>query len=67
MVRDPHVPPHWLMYLSVSDCDAFAAKAKELGATLYLPTTTLEDVGRMAVVVDPQGASFGLFQTARKS
>lgn len=67
MVRNPHVPPHWQMYLSVSDCDAFAAKAKELGATLYLPTMTVEDVGRMAVVADPQGASFALLQTARKS
>jgi uncharacterized protein len=64
---DPHVPPHWQIYFLVSDCDAFATKAKELGARFYLPPTTMEDVGRIAVVADPQGAPFALFQTARKS
>jgi uncharacterized protein len=58
----PGAPPHWLAYFLVSDCDTSAAKAKELGGNLYLPPITVEDVGRMAVLADPQGAVFALFQ-----
>lgn len=60
--RNPNAPPHWLAYFLVSDCDGSAAKAKELGAILYLPPMTMENVGRIAVVADPQGAVFALFQ-----
>ena len=64
--RNPNAPAHWLAYFTVSDCDAAAAKAKQLGATLHLAPMTMEDVGRMAVVADPQGAAFAIFQAARK-
>jgi uncharacterized protein len=60
--RNPNAPPHWLAYFLVSDCDASAAKAKELGANLYVPPMDIEKVGRMAVVADPQGAIFAIFQ-----
>jgi predicted enzyme related to lactoylglutathione lyase len=62
--RNLNIPPHWLAYFLVSDCDASAAKAKQLGATFHLPPMTMEDVGRFAVVADPQGASFAIFQAA---
>ena len=58
----PGAPPRWLAYFLVSDCDGSAAKARELGAQLYLPPLTVEGVGRMSVVADPQGAVFALFQ-----
>jgi len=64
--RDPNIPPHWLAYFTVSDCDASGAKAKELGAKFLMPPTTFEDVGRIAVVADPQGAAFAIFQAARR-
>ncbi len=60
--RDPNVPPHWLLYFLVSNCDATAAKAKELGAKTYLAPMTMEKVGRMAILADPQGAVFPIFQ-----
>jgi uncharacterized protein len=60
--RNPNAPPHWLAYFLVSDCDASAAKAGEMGALLYLPPTTFENVGRMSVIADPQGAVFAIFQ-----
>jgi len=61
-MRNPQVPPHWMLYFLVSDCDASAAKAQALGATLLMPSQSIEHVGRMAVVTDPQGALFALFQ-----
>jgi uncharacterized protein len=62
--RDPNTPPHWVAYFLVSDCDATAAKAKELGARLYVPPTSFEE-GRFAVLADPQGAVFAIFQALR--
>jgi predicted enzyme related to lactoylglutathione lyase len=60
--RNPNAPPHWMMYFYVTDCDASAAKAKELGARIYQGPMTIEKVGRMAIVADPQGAVFALFK-----
>jgi predicted enzyme related to lactoylglutathione lyase len=63
--RDPKVPPHWEIYLQVSDCDATANKAKQMGAKLYLPPKDFENVGRISVIADPQGAVFAIFKSAR--
>src|SRR5258708_1420942 len=62
--RQPGVPAHWLAYFTVSDCDATAAEAKKLGAKLYLPPTDFEDIGRISIIADPQGATFALFRAA---
>lgn len=58
------VPPYWQIYLQVANCKASEAKAKELGARIYMPTMKVEDVGWMSVVADPQGAGFAMFQAA---
>ena len=57
-------PSHWLAYFSVEDCNASAAKAKSLGAATYVPPTDIPDTGRFAVMADPQGAVFAIFQQA---
>lgn len=63
--RQPGVPPHWMAYFQVDDVDATANKAKEMGANLFMPPTTMEGVGRMSVMADPQGAVFSIFKSAR--
>ena len=60
--RNPNAPPHWLLYFYVTDADAATAKAKELGAQVYMGPMTMENVGRWSVVADPQGAVLALFQ-----
>ncbi|MBV9762676.1 MAG: VOC family protein [Acidobacteriaceae bacterium] len=65
-MRNPQAPPHWMLYFLVSDCDASAARALQLGATFLLPPLTVEHVGRMAIVKDPQGAVFALFQPEKR-
>ena len=60
--REPSTPPHWLAYFVVSDCDGSTKKAQELGASIFLSPTNIEKAGRMALVADPQGAAFALFQ-----
>jgi len=64
--RSPNTPAHWLPYFHAENCDATAAKAKQLGAKFYVEPMTMEDVGRWAVVADPQGATFAIFQSMRK-
>jgi uncharacterized protein len=61
-VSQSRAPPHWQIYLLVSDCDVIATKAKCLGAKLYMPPMKIEDIGRMAVVADSQGAVFAIFE-----
>ncbi|MEV5714430.1 VOC family protein [Amycolatopsis mediterranei] len=54
-------PPQWLPYAPVSDVDAAAAKALELGGTLVRERTDLP-FGSLVVVTDPGGAALVLFQ-----
>jgi len=60
-------PPHWLIYFYVSDVDASTAKAKEMGANTFLPPTSMEGVGRLTVLADPQGAVFAMFKEAPRN
>ena len=62
----PGTPPLWLSYISVADCDVSATKAVTLGAKLCLPPKDIPTVGRIAILNDPLGASFGLFQPEGK-
>jgi predicted enzyme related to lactoylglutathione lyase len=64
--RDPSVPPHWLIYFQVADCDASAAKAKAQNAKVLFGPHDLETVGRFAILKDQQGAAFALFQPEMK-
>ena len=59
------VPPHWLSYFQVVDCDKAAARAKDLGGRVLTPPADIPNVGRFALVQDPQGATFGLFTRRR--
>jgi uncharacterized protein len=56
--RDAGVPPLWNSYITVESADATADRAQELGATVHAPAFDVMDVGRMAVIQDPQGAFF---------
>ncbi|HSY51788.1 MAG TPA: VOC family protein [Thermoanaerobaculia bacterium] len=58
-------PPNWAPYFSVDDCDAAVAKAKSLGAQIYVPPTDIPNVGRFAVIADPQGAMFDVIKLSR--
>jgi len=63
----PNIPAHWTPYFQVSDCDASAAKARALGAEVGVPPTDIPNVGRFAMLADPQGAKFASFTPGRAS
>jgi predicted enzyme related to lactoylglutathione lyase len=59
MTMPPHmqgIPPHWGVYVTVEDVDASAKLAEELGGQIKVPPMDIPDVGRFAVIQDPQGA-----------
>jgi predicted enzyme related to lactoylglutathione lyase len=56
----PEVPPHWLAYFAVEDIDAALAKLEQLGGTKLMGPQDI-GVAKIAVVQDPQGASFALY------
>jgi len=56
------VPPHWGVYFRVENCDASAAKAKSLGGTVHVGPQDIPNVGRFAMIQDPQGAMFSVIQ-----
>jgi hypothetical protein len=56
------VPPHWMIYISVESADDAASRAAQLGGKVLAPPCDVYDIGRMAVVQDPSGAVFAMWQ-----
>lgn len=60
--RQHGAPPHWNLYVAVANVDESAKKAESLGAKVLAPPFDVMEHGRMAVVQDPTGAVFQLWQ-----
>jgi predicted enzyme related to lactoylglutathione lyase len=60
--REAGVPPLWNSYVRVDSADEVAERAGELGATVHAPAFDVLQAGRMAVIQDPQGAYFMLWE-----
>lgn len=58
------IPPHWATYVAHDDVDAAVAKARAQGAEVLGGPFDIPDVGRMAVLRDPQGAVIQLLKSA---
>ena len=54
-------PPHWLVYIGTPNVDATAEHGVRLGARVVKPAADIPNVGRFAVLADPQGATFAVF------
>jgi uncharacterized protein len=59
---EPSIPAAWTPYVGVEDTDATCAKAKELGAEIVVEPMDVPNVGRFAILKDPQGAVFGIIK-----
>jgi predicted enzyme related to lactoylglutathione lyase len=58
------VPPSWLSYVAVDNVEASAGKGAELGGTLLVPPMAMGP-GKFAVLTDPAGAMFALWQAGQ--
>ena len=56
------VPDSWSVYFGTADVDGDCTRATGLGATVIVPPTDIPGTGRFAMLLDPQGAAFGLFK-----
>ena len=53
------VPEGWMSYIAVDDVDARVAKAVKAGAKLMKPVFDVPGVGRIAILMQPDGAGVG--------
>ena len=56
------VPPHWGAFVAVTSADDTVSQAKRLGGSVLVEPMDVTDKGRMAVLRDPAGAVFSLWQ-----
>ena len=61
------VPPHWMLYVAVESADEAAKRATTLGGKVLMAPFDVFDIGRMAVIQDPTGAMFSVWQAKRHS
>lgn len=50
--------PCWMMYIGVNDVDACVRSVVAPGDAVQMPAFDIPDIGRIAMVSDPQWASF---------
>jgi predicted enzyme related to lactoylglutathione lyase len=64
MTKPPEVkaPPFWAMYVAVPKLEDAQAHIKRLGGKEHTEVITVPNVGRMQMMMDPQGAAFYIFE-----
>ena len=55
-----NLPPMWVTYVTVDDVNQIVKDAKKLGAKVHVEPRDIPDVGRFAVLIDPQGAAINV-------
>jgi predicted enzyme related to lactoylglutathione lyase len=58
-------PPMWMSYIGVPNTDETARMITTLGGKVHKAPWTIGDGGRIAIVADPQGATFALYSNAK--
>jgi uncharacterized protein len=59
-------PPHWIAYIGTPDVDKTVAQALSMGARTYVAPKDIPQVGRFAVLADPQGATIAFFSSSNE-
>ena len=61
------IPPNWMVYFAVENCDASCEKIKSLGGKVLMGPTEVPTVGRFATCQDSQGGAFAILQPEPRS
>jgi predicted enzyme related to lactoylglutathione lyase len=64
--RDAGVPSHWTPYVRVDDASLACSRAIEVGGSVAVEPFTVEGAARIALIVDPVGAPFGVWEPLSK-
>ena len=62
--QPPNAVPQWVPYIAVPDLEETLRQATELGASVTIEPTKIDNGGRYAVLADPHGATFGIYSAA---
>jgi uncharacterized protein len=60
--REAGVPSHWTPYVRVDDAWTACRRAVELGGSVVVEPFVVEGTARIALIVDPGGATLGLWE-----
>jgi uncharacterized protein len=63
---DGKLRPHWGTYFTVTDANATARGAVDLGAELCVPVRDIPGIGRFCGITSPQGVTFYAIEYTRK-
>jgi uncharacterized protein len=58
------LPPHWSITIGVEDVDETIKACESLGGKVVSGPFDVPDIGRMAVIQDPQGVAFWIMKPA---
>jgi uncharacterized protein len=61
------MPPNWMAYVMVNNADMTAGKATSLGGKVIMGPQDIPNMGRFAVISDPQGAVFAVYEPAKQA
>jgi uncharacterized protein len=61
-VPQPQMPPSWCYYIEIGDVDAAVARSTAKGAKVTMGPMPIPTGGRIAILTDPQGATFAFHQ-----
>lgn len=62
--NSPNMPPTWGTYVTVEDVDQTIQAAQNLGGKVLMPPMDIPQVGRFALIQDPQGAMLAVIAYA---
>jgi hypothetical protein len=65
--RSQGMPPYWMIYIAVKNADDTVTKAKQLGGKALTAAFDVMDAGRMAIIQDPTGAIFCVWQANKNA
>lgn len=60
-------PSAWLVYVQVDSVEQTVALARKLGGTVHVDRTAIPNTGVFAILADPTGAPFGIWEAAPKT
>lgn len=60
--RESGEVPHWGPYIGVENADEVARRAQDAGGAVRMGPFDVMDLGRMAMLRDPEGATFSIWQ-----
>lgn len=68
MMKNPadEAPPAWMVYITVENIEDKVKQAVELGATVIVEKMSVPDMGVFAILFDPQGACFAIWESQEK-